>query len=189
MKSLLAIDPSLSSSGYSKISLESREILLCNRITTKNDREENYRIVDIVKYLSNIVMQDEEVQYIVMEDGFIGRMASVKTGLTLCKLRGGIITHFMMQGIPVYTYPPKEIRKNLGLSGNAKKEEVAEYILSLYPELIDTVGPYSDKANKQKTSDMYDSVSIGLSHLIKCGSWFDNGDGYRHWIRKLWWRI
>jgi crossover junction endodeoxyribonuclease RuvC len=169
MECVFSIDPSLSSTGYAVIEKTSRRILLCNRYTTKNDTDENTRIKNIVQRLSNIILYDGyDISEIAMEDGFVG--ASVKTGLSLCKLRGGIITYFMMNNIPVYTQLPSETRKNLGLKGNAKKEEVADEILRLYPELINTIGPYSDKSNKQKTSDMYDSVCIGISHLNKNGS-------------------
>ena len=54
---------------------------------------------------------------------------------------------------------------NFGLPGNAKKEEVANAVLSIYPNLLEEIGPYSDKSNKQKTSDIYDSISIGLSYI------------------------
>lgn len=164
---LLSIDPSLSSTGYSVIDVSTREILLCSRYTTK-PMDENYRIKHIVTELNRIITLHKDVSSIAMEDGYIG--ASVKTGLSLCKLRGGIITYFMMKEIPVYTQLPSQTRKNLGLKGNAKKEEVAKEILRLYPHLIDMIGPYSDKNNKQKTSDMYDSVCIGISHLNKIGS-------------------
>ena len=45
--------------------------------------------------------------------------------------------------------------------------KVANKILEMYPDLINRIGPYSDKNNKQKTSDMYDSVCIGIAHLNK----------------------
>ena len=72
--------------------------------------------------------------------------------------------------VPVYIEEmselTKEIRKKFGLKGNAKKEEVAKEVLKYYPELEMDIGPYSDKANKQKTSDIYDAISIGLSYII-----------------------
>jgi hypothetical protein len=61
---------------------------------------------------------------------------------------------------------PSEIRKNFGLPGNAKKEQVATEVLKYYPYLDSQIGPYSDKANKQKTSDIYDAISIGLSYIL-----------------------
>lgn len=170
MSYVLSIDPSLSSTGYSVIDLNTKEVVLFSRYVTKNNISENQRIINIVWKLQLVLEElkeysDLEITEIAMEDGYIG--ASVKTGLTLCKLRGGIITYFGIMGLTVYTQLPSETRKNLGLKGNAKKEEVAEFITNTYPELAEAIGPYSDKTNKQKTSDIYDSVCIGFAHINK----------------------
>ena len=163
---ILSIDPSLSSTGYSVIKSDTREIIEISRYITKPDVPENERIKDIVIELDNVFEINGFINEIALEDGFTSS-ANIKVGLQLAKLRGAIISHFMLEHIPVYTQEPSETRKNLGLKGNAKKEEVANKILELYPDLIDRIGPYSDKNNKQKTSDMYDSVCIGIAHLNK----------------------
>lgn len=166
---ILAIDPSLSSTGYSIIKSDTREIIECARYITKSNIPENERIKNIIIELDNIYEINGFINEIAIEDGFTSS-ANIKVGLQLAKLRGAIISHFMLKNIPVYTQEPKETRKNLGLKGNAKKEEIANKILELYPELIERIGPYSDKTNKQKTSDMYDSVCIGIAHLNKTRS-------------------
>ena len=162
---ILSIDPSLSSTGYSIISSR-KEIILSSRYTTKDNIPENERIKNIVIELDNIFEINGTIKEIALEDGFISNV-NIKSGMKLAKLRGAIINHFMLKGVLVYTQEPTETRKNLGLKGNAKKEEVANKILEMYPDLIDRIGPYSDKNNKQKTSDMYDSVCIGIAHLNK----------------------
>ena len=62
---------------------------------------------------------------------------------------------------------PSEIRKTLGCGGNAKKEDVAQAIVNMYPDnkKLDIIGPYSDKQNKNKTSDIYDAISIGVAFV------------------------
>lgn len=162
---ILSIDPSLSSTGYSIINADTREVLFSSRYITKPNIPENERIKNIVLKLYEVSL-DEDIKEVAMEDGFISS-ANIKSGMQLAKLRGSIITYFNINSVPVYTQEPSETRKNLGLKGNAKKEEVANKILELYPELINTIGSYSDKANKNKTSDMYDSVCIGIAHLNK----------------------
>ncbi len=163
---ILAIDPSLSSTGYSVINSDTKEIIEIRRYITKSNIPENERIKDIVIELDDIFLINNNIKEIAMEDGFTSSR-NIKVGLQLAKLRGAIINHFLMNDIPVYTQEPNETRKNLGLKGNAKKEEVANKILELYPDLINRIGPYSDKQNKHKTSDMYDSVCIGIAHLNK----------------------
>lgn len=165
---ILSIDPSLSSTGYSIINANTRQIIRIGRYQTKNDIPEDDRIKNIVLELFDIYNSDDTIRDVVLEDGF-ANSKNFRAGLLLAKLRGAIITYFKISGVPVYTQEPTETRKNLGLKGNAKKEEVANKILELYPDLIDRIGPYSDKSNKQKTSDMYDSVCIGIAHLNKLG--------------------
>lgn len=166
---ILSIDPSLSSTGYSIINSETKEIILTSRYTTKSNISENERIKNIVIELDNVFYINNNIKEIAIEDGF-SNTKNLKVGLQLAKLRGAIISHFMVNNISVHTQEPKETRKNLGLSGNAKKEEVANKILEMYPDLINKIGPYSDKNNKQKTSDMYDSICIGIAHLNKTRS-------------------
>lgn len=175
MSYILSIDPSLSSTGYSIIDADTREIIECSRYITKSGIPENIRIKNIVIELDNVFVKHNccnsvPIKEIALEDGFSNRK-NIKTGLQLAKLRGAIICHFMLTDcVEVFTQEPKETRKNLGLSGNASKEEVADKIIELYPDLVDRIGPYSDKQNKDKTSDMYDSVCIGIAHLNKTRS-------------------
>lgn len=164
MKYILAVDPSLTSTGYCVLN-ENKEIEDINKIvsSTKNGTE-NQRINNILRTL-DIIVNIHSITEIAIEDGFTG--PNKKGSLSLAKLRGAIVGYFEMKGCTVDESEPKSTRVNLGLKGNASKEEVAEYIVNLYPELINIIGPYSDKNNKKKTSDMYDSVCIGLAYLNK----------------------
>ena len=162
---ILSIDPSLSSCGYAIIDSFNRSIVKINRITTsQKDGDENQRIYIITKEIENIIKNDNEIQEITLEDGFVKFAGS---SLKLGKLRGALIFNAQNIGIKVYSQEPTETRKNLGLKGNAKKEDVAAKILELYPNLLEDIGEYSDKPGKNKTSDMYDAVCIGIAHLNK----------------------
>lgn len=164
MKYILAVDPSLTSTGYCVLR-EDKKIEEINRITSSTkDGTDNKRIQNILRTL-DIIVNVHSITEIAIEDGFTG--PNKKGSLSLAKLRGAIVGYFGMKGCTVDESEPKSTRVNMGLKGNASKEEVAEYILNLYPELIDKIGPYSDKNNKKKTSDMYDSVCIGLAYLNK----------------------
>lgn len=164
MKYILAVDPSLTSTGYSVLT-EDKQIREIHRIaSTTKDGTENQRIHNILSELDRMVKY-YNITEIAIEDGFTG--PNKKGSLSLAKLRGAIVGYFGMKGCIVDESEPKTTRVNMGLKGNASKEEVAEYIINLYPELISIIGPYSDKNNKSKTSDMYDSVCIGLAYLNK----------------------
>lgn len=157
---LLALDPSLSSTGYAVF--DNDKIFNKGRYQTTADQDTDTRILNITSFVKELLYN---VDVAILEDGFVG--FSRKTSLQLAQLRGALINTLLSNSIKVIHQQPKLIRKNFGLSGNAKKEEVANRVLLLYPNLLNEIGPYSDKAGKNKTSDIYDAISIGLSYINK----------------------
>lgn len=161
-KIILGVDPSLSSTGYAILSKD--KIYGCNKINTPSSYDTDTRIQNILHTLDTIIKSmDINIDCVIMEDGFIG--FSGKTSLQLAQLRGAIIAFFKWHNIPVIHQQPASIRKHFGLQGNASKEEVADEVLRRFPEIKMQIGPYSDKSNKKKTSDIYDAISIGLSYF------------------------
>ena len=157
---ILSLDPSLSSTGYSIIDSHTKELIQKGKINTSSKYNTDDRIQLIIKALEVL----PSVPRVILEDGFIG--VNGKTGMQLAQLRGALIAYYKYHNYIVIHQEPSEIRKNFGLKGNAKKDEVAQEVLKYYPTLIQEIGPYSDKANKQKTSDIYDAISIGLSYIL-----------------------
>ena len=159
---VLAIDPALSTTGYAVISINTLEIIYANKIITSPKNLDDFRINEILVKLFAIAAQ-YPIKYIVLEDGFLG--SNPRTCIQLATLRGAIIGTFNFCKYYVYHMLPTEIRKALGCGGNAKKEDVAKVIIDMYPnnKKLDIIGPYSDKQNKDKTSDIYDAISIGVA--------------------------
>jgi Holliday junction resolvasome RuvABC endonuclease subunit len=62
---------------------------------------------------------------------------------------------------------PSEIKQAVTGRGNAEKEEVAAELLRIYKDnsKVQSIGPFSDKSNKKKTSDIYDAVAA--AHACK----------------------
>ena len=160
---ILALDPSLSSTGYAVIDSETQELIIKGKINTSSKNTTDDRIYNIIMYLKTIT-NNIDFSMIILEDGYVG--VNSQSSLKLSELRGAIIFYFKLQGYKVVHQLPSEIRKNFGLKGNAKKEEVSKRVLKYYPYLEKEIGPYSDKANKNKTSDIYDAISIGLSYIL-----------------------
>ena len=156
---VLALDPSLSSTGYAILN-ESKELIDKGKINTSPKYSTDDRILKIITILDEF----SGIDVVVLEDGFVGFNA--QGSLKLAELRGAIIFFHKYNCKEVIHMQPKEIRKKFGLKGSAKKDEVAERVLEYYPYLESEIGPYSDKANKDKTSDIYDAISIGLSYII-----------------------
>lgn len=168
---VLAIDPALSTTGYAVINMNTLELAYINKFTTSPRNSDDFRINEIVAKLFCIASQ-YPIKYIVLEDGFLG--ANARTAIQLATLRGAIIGTFSFNRYVVYHMLPSQIRKVLGCGGNAKKEQIAEEIVKMYPnnKKLDIIGPYSDKQNKDKTSDIYDAISIGVAFIksVKDGS-------------------
>lgn len=162
---VLALDPSLSSTGYAFINSNDKKILIKGKIVTKSKETTDDRIQKIITFLKFIIKDNKiNVSSVILEDGYVG--INIQSSLKLAELRGALIAYFKYNHYTVIHQQPKEIRKNFGLKGNAKKEEVAKRVLRYYPNIESEIGPYSDKPNKNKTSDIYDAISIGLSYVL-----------------------
>lgn len=161
---ILSIDPALSTTGFSVIDFNTDELIYVDKFITSPKNMEDFRINEIVTRLFTVAAS-YPIKEIVLEDGFSG--PNRRTTLQLATLRGAIIGVFQFNHYEVFHMQPSEIRKKLGCGGNAKKEEVAQAIIDMYGidnPIIQKIGPYSDKQNKHKTSDMYDSIGIGVAY-------------------------
>jgi crossover junction endodeoxyribonuclease RuvC len=163
---ILSVDASLSSTGWAVIEKGSKDVIDLGRICTKSTTPEDDRIQYIIDTLLEI-RDKYSIREAVLEDGYLGKNA--KTAMQLSKLRGGIIFVLRTYDTSVVYMQPSIIRQIFVGKGNASKEEVAEAITNMYSNNIhvQALWPFSDKNNKSKNSDMYDAVSIGVSHLMK----------------------
>lgn len=160
---ILALDLSLSSTGYSIID-EENNVIMYGVINTIPKDKEFIRIYKIAVKCKELALE-YKVDYIICENQFFG--TNPKTGLTLSKLLGAVGYIAIESNIPIELITPAQGRKMLMNNGKAKKEEVANFIKENY---ID-IGEYSDKTIKtkgiQKTSDMYDSMAVGFAFIKK----------------------
>ena len=155
---ILGIDPSLSSTGYAIVDSDTKELIKKGRICTFKTDSTDDRIQKIIFHLESF---NSMVDKVGIEDGFVGK--GKQTSLVLSELRGAIIAYYKYNYYEVNHELPSAIRKNFNLPGNAKKEDVAKEVLKYYPNLESEIGPYNDKTGKNKTSDIYDAISIALS--------------------------
>jgi crossover junction endodeoxyribonuclease RuvC len=102
-----------------------------------------------------------------MESQFL--MKNVKTALQLSRLRGALMMVSRIKGVELEYPEPSVIRERLMDKGDATKEEVAAYIQELYSdnENVQQLGPFNDNNNKDKNSDIYDAISIGVAYFRK----------------------
>ena len=167
---VLALDASISSTGYAVMSNESGYVSDFGKITTKKNNkvdaneDEDNRIFYITKMIKKII-EENPISVVIMEAQHFGKNA--KTAMQLSILRGAIMYMIKSQGLQIIYMQPASIRKNLMDDGSASKEEVANYIRKYYEydERIQEIGEFNDKQNKSKNSDIYDAISIGLAHI------------------------
>ena len=93
------------------------------------------------------------------------KSVNIKTTQQLAKLLGVSIYISMKNNVNIITVNPTTARKLILKNGSAKKEDVAKYIQDNHWN----IGEYSDKQTKtiQKTSDIFDSMLLGLYFLKK----------------------
>jgi crossover junction endodeoxyribonuclease RuvC len=158
---VMGLDPSISSTGWA-VKID-EDIVDLGRITTTNKSEEDERIFQIAVQILQKA-REHKIDAVIMESQFVYRNA--KTALQLSRLRGGIVVLLKMANISVKYISPSEIKQAVTGNGKAEKEDVAATLLVIYKdnEKVQNIGPFSDKSNKQKTSDIYDAVAAVYSY-------------------------
>ncbi len=158
---VMGLDPSISSTGWA-VKIDG-DIVDLGRITTTNKSEEDERIFQIAVQILQKA-REHKIDAVIMESQFVYRNA--KTALQLSRLRGGIVVLLKMANISVKYISPSEIKQAVTGNGKAEKEDVAATLLVIYKdnEKVQNIGLFSDKSNKQKTSDIYDAVAAAYSY-------------------------
>lgn len=167
---ILALDASISSTGYAIVDYDNT-LIDFGKLTTKKDKnatnsnlDDDRRIYYIASEIGKLFSK-HTITAVSMEAQFLGK--NVKTAMQLSRLRGALMMICKLNGIDIKYPTPGEIRVSLMGKGNATKEEVADYIrFTVYPDdiRIQNLGELNDKPNKAKNSDMYDAIAIGLAH-------------------------
>ena len=151
---ILGIDPSLTSSGW--VFVDNGEIKDFGVIKTYTNDEK--RFLMIYNEFEKIIKKykPDEIR---CETPYIGTNA--QTGLNLAYVRGALLVLCERLDVPMVSLAPQQIKKALTGSGRAGKEDVAAALVEMYKndKKFKEIGPFSDKANKNKTSDIYDALA------------------------------
>lgn len=164
-KYIISIDPSLSSTGFAVLNERNKDIIMVDKITTTNKKAEEERIYEIASTLGD-VCKTFQIKTAVSESQFYRR--NIKTALQLSRLRGAITYALKSNNIEKEIHmEPATIRKFFMDNSKAKKEDIAFEIQRLYidNEFVKNLGEFNDKPCKNKNSDMYDAISIGVAYI------------------------
>lgn len=157
---VLNLDLSLSSTGFSIIDEEYNLIAYGTIQTKAKDNTEEERLYIIGKRIDELI-KEYDVTDICVEASY--KSVNVRTTQQLSRLLGVSMYLSVDNNINITTVNPSTARKSILGNGSAKKEEVCFYIQDNHWN----IGEYSDKQTKtvQKTSDVYDSMLLGLWFL------------------------
>ena len=162
---ILAIDPSLNSSGYCILNNDDGSVIRLGRIVPGLKMLGSEKIGFIYKELRDIII-DEDPALIVCEDQFV--KLNAQTLMKLSHVRGVIMLLSNIMDIPMVMYSPAEIKKCITGSGKSTKEYVyqilkVEYVndpntqLWLQSASLITQG-------KEKNDDVSDAIAIAITH-------------------------
>lgn len=159
---ILGIDASLSSTGYCVLDCN-ENIIDIGKIVTKPKVKEDDRVESIVDALVE-VSERYKVNIAIIEDQFIGN--NFNTGLKLSRLRGAITYALKKKKVSICYLPTSTTRKLL-INSKCSKEDIAIFLRLKYKsdEKVMSLGEFNDKNNKNKNSDIFDSIAIAISYL------------------------
>ncbi len=149
---ILAIDPSLRSTGFAVLERAGGKVKALTYGTIKNSAQLlpsgclvaiNERVVDLIREHQPECAAFEAVIFV----------QSYRTAITLGTARGAALLAAAARGLPIYEYAPRRVKQSVVGRGGADKEQVGFMVRAL---LGLTENPAPDAA---------DALAIGLTHF------------------------
>jgi crossover junction endodeoxyribonuclease RuvC len=149
---VLAVDPSLRSSGFAVVETAGRGFRALEYGTIKNKPAllPSGCLVAIRERISGLIQQHQPEAAIVEGVIFV---QSHKIAITLGAARGAAILAFAERGLPIYEYAPRRVKQAVTGRGAAGKDQVGFMVRALLG-LTETPPP-----------DAADAIAIALTHL------------------------
>jgi crossover junction endodeoxyribonuclease RuvC len=157
---ILGLDPGTAVTGYGVVREdETRTTLVeCGVIRTNSRRPLPFRLREIHLGVQEL-LEKHAPDAVAVEDTFFGR--NVRTTVALGQARGVILLAAEEAGLPVFEFPPAEVKKAVVGTGAATKEQV-QYMLMTVLRLRSAPSP----------ADAADGVAVALTgmrhaHLLR----------------------
>jgi crossover junction endodeoxyribonuclease RuvC len=149
---ILAVDPSLRSTGYAILAAEatSQHCLAFGVIPNPPHRSQPECLLLIRNTLANLIRRFQPVSAAVEGVIFV---QSYRTAITLGAARGAALIAMAEAGLAVHEYAPRRVKQAVVGRGGAGKDQVAFMVRAL---LGLTETPPADAA---------DAIAVGLTHL------------------------
>jgi crossover junction endodeoxyribonuclease RuvC len=150
---VIAIDPSLRSTGYAILASDGSEkirVLGYGTIRNSADLRHSSCLVAIHDRLAEVIHEFEPDCSAVESVIYV---QSYRTAIALGSARGAVLLSLAERGVPIHEYAPRRVKQAVVGRGGAQKEQVAFMVRAL---LGLTETPQADAA---------DALAIGITHL------------------------
>lgn len=149
---ILGVDPGLNISGYGLIYSSSHRLQFVAAGKIQSNKKNSFaeRLRDIYDGITAVIQQHHPDLFVI-EETFYNKNA--KTSLILGHARGVLMLAAAKNGIPLFEYPAKVVKKSLTGNGNASKEQVRY--------MVERILHTSDLPPEM---DISDALAIALTH-------------------------
>lgn len=139
----------MSNSGIAIFDIDTYKPILITSIKTNNKDEYGNRLHTQREYFKELIKKYPPYE-VAIERGFTLHNTSTQV---IYRVHG--VVNELFHEYKQFYYAPNQVKKIVGRHGQAKKEQVKNNILEIYPEL------------KFNNSDESDAAAVALCHLIK----------------------
>jgi crossover junction endodeoxyribonuclease RuvC len=152
---VLGVDPGTRATGYGLVERTGagHRLLECGVIRPRLKNDLAGRLVEIHTGLLELIDRLEP-ECVAVEGVFTGRNA--RTAMVLGHARGVLVLAAALRSVPVYEYPPREVKKRVVGTGAATKAQVG-FMVQKHLRLREAPSP----------ADAADGCAIALCHLLK----------------------
>jgi len=166
---VLAVDPSLNSTGYAIVDKAYGDVIDLGRILTPIKipipERLKYIYISIVEIISNYSPQ---INVLAIEDQYMFKNAD--TLKKLSQVRGVIELAGAMSDIQFFVYTPAQIKKTMTNNGNADKDAVYQAVRNFYSYHKNVIkylySPHVMTNGKNKNDDVSDALAIARTHRV-----------------------
>ncbi len=160
------VDGSLTSSGIAigqcEFNTHLPNIMYIERVTTNSKHPLEKRLSHIFNRVDTLI-KEFQVEYMIMEEKFLGKSTSVKNALSMGKADGVIQLAAGLNNIRVGTFENGQIKFTITGFKHAEKEEVMLKVVDIFknqPVVLKHIIPeYIGKKRAPKQDDMADAVA------------------------------
>src|SRR5512136_2835275 len=150
---ILGIDPGTLAMGYGVLEdgVDQPRMIECGVLTTRSDMPLAERLHELYLGLTYLLIRFRPEE-MAIEEPFVAR--NVRSALAIGRAQAVAMLAAATHGIPVTTYPPAKVKRNVADYGRGDKEQVQHMVCV---QLGLTVSP--------GTTDATDALAVALCHL------------------------